>query len=186
MTEDIDRLVKESLQHATNPKRSEESESPSLIFAEGDSWFDYLAYDILDKLDWRGFDVEHVANRGDTRVEMARCRAQHYRLAKLLLKIARDKRRPSVILVSGGGNDLAKKGTLRKLLNRNNTDKLILNREAVGEFVDVTLRQAYIDLLHYLTFLSRKIFPNGKSIPIVVHGYAYPVPDGTQFSYFIS
>ena len=179
--EEMDVLAKESLDRMRASARPAQINTKGSIFAEGDSWFDYKAFDVLDKLDYRGFDVEHVANAGDKLLEMADLEPQRDRMTKSMLKLAESRRQPNVILISAGGNDLAEKGVLRSLLNHAGMGLPILNDDAVTGFVDVRLRGAYRRLLGFIVCLSRRLYGDGDPIPILVHGYAYPVPDGKPF-----
>jgi hypothetical protein len=78
------------------------------LVAEGDSWFDYLWYDILNMLESKhGFDVESVAHAGDRIEDMAYTGGQLAKFKKVLEKMLRREELPKAILLSGGGNDVA-------------------------------------------------------------------------------
>src|SRR5262245_34259950 len=54
------------------PRAPRPGEGRPLIVAEGDSWFDYPLFDVLDALeDGFGYEVESVAHAGDTLESMA-------------------------------------------------------------------------------------------------------------------
>lgn len=176
--EKVDVLATESLERVRASRRHSGTASKGLIFAAGDSWFDYGPDDVLDKLKKRDFDVECVASSGDTLQDMAYCRWQHDQLTAKMCEIAKCGGRPDVILISGGGNDLVANGVLRSLLNPASKQLPILNENTVKNFVDVTLRDAFVHLLGFIIAQSKKLFEHGDPICILVHGYAHPVPDG--------
>ena len=90
------------------PRRAVARGSRGLLIAEGDSWFDYPLYDVLDLLERDGFEVDAVAHMGDSLEDMAHDERQLDRLAKAFEKV-RGAARADVraILLSGGGNDIA-------------------------------------------------------------------------------
>src|SRR5688572_16647181 len=62
--------------------------SPGLVVAEGDSWFDYPFFDVLERLEDRfDYRVESVAHKGDTVEEMAYDTTQLAKLARLFEKV---------------------------------------------------------------------------------------------------
>ena len=78
-----------------------------VVVAEGDSWFDYPWHEVLRMLeDQHGYDVESVAHRGDT-VESMAYTGQLEEFARVIEKLLRQNTIPNVILLSGGGNDIA-------------------------------------------------------------------------------
>ena len=82
--------------------------SKGVLIAEGDSWFDYPLYDVLQILeDDYLYDVESVAHKGDTVEDMAHSGGQFEEFARRLEKLLRDNKVPRAILLSGGGNDIA-------------------------------------------------------------------------------
>lgn len=178
MMEKMDVLVKESLDRVRASKWPAGTQSKGLIFAEGDSWFDYWPIDILDKLEERYFDVECVAGANDRLLDMADMRWQRDRLTKKMQGLADSGRRPDVILISGGGNDLAEEGVLCSLLNPAWMQLPILNENAVKAFIEGTMLGAYMRLLGFISSLSKQLFGDRDPIRILVHGYSYPVPDG--------
>ena len=76
--------------------------------AEGDSWFDYPFFDVLEELE-EGFayEIESVAHKGDTLEEMVYDPNQLDKLARKLQKLREQDRTPRAILLSAGGNDIA-------------------------------------------------------------------------------
>ena len=151
-----------------------------VLIAEGDSWFDYPRADILDNLeDEHGWDVESVAHMGDTLESMAYDDRQLRSLAKAFEKVSASGRRPRAILLSGGGNDVA--GTeFAMLLNHQRSPLASLNAEVVAGVIDTRLLDAAVALAAGVTRLAEHWF-DGPPIPVLIHGYDYPVPDGRGF-----
>jgi lysophospholipase L1-like esterase len=152
--------------------------------AEGDSWFDY---DYISKLihfdgpDLIGhlcrdgeFNVLRLSFAGDTLAAMA-CEPQLSNVTevmKLLRKlegwIGDERFRPKFVMLSGGGNDMS--GNHGKQL-RNFLTAEGLNELRAFHSIDVDFRA------HFETLIAnvRSVDP---TVPIFLHGYAYPVPDG--------
>jgi lysophospholipase L1-like esterase len=150
-----------------------------LLIAEGDSWFDYPLHDVLSMLeDEHGFDVESVARKGDTVEDMAYAGGQFDDFARLLEKLLRQGRVPDAILMSGGGNDIAG-DQFFMLLNHAASGLSPLNDDVVRGVIDVRLRDAYVFLISGITEIAVRLL--NRSIPIIVHGYDCPVPDGRGF-----
>ncbi len=153
--------------------------SAGLLIAEGDSWFDYPGHDILNFLDDEyGFDVEHVAHRGDNVEDMAYAEGQFEDFARLLEKVLRQERVPDALLLSGGGNDIAG-AEFAMLLNYAGSELPTINDDVVRGIIDVRLRDAYLFLIGGLTEVSKRYLD--RTIPIITHGYDYPIPDGRGF-----
>jgi lysophospholipase L1-like esterase len=150
-----------------------------LLVAEGDSWFDYPLHDVLTMLeDEHGFDVESVAHKGDTVEDMAYSGGQFDAFARLLEKLLRQGRVPDAILLSGGGNDIAG-DQFAMLINHAVSDLPTLNADVVRGVIDVRVRDAYVTLISGLTAIAMQFLQ--RPIPIVLHGYDNPVPDGRGF-----
>jgi lysophospholipase L1-like esterase len=150
-----------------------------LLIAEGDSWFDYPLNDVLRILeDEYGFDVESVAHKGDRVEDMAYSGGQFEEFARRLEKLLRQQRVPNAILLSGGGNDIAG-DELAVLLNHARSGLPTINDDVVRGVVDVRLRNAYAFLISGLTEITRHYLE--RPVPILLHGYDYPVPDGRGF-----
>lgn len=172
------RRVRRARRFRLSPRGQNPREEPRpLLVVEGDSWVAYKNNDIGDQLKRRGYDVESVADHGDRLVDIAGNLKQHDSLTDLLLSFDRKDWRPEAFVVSAGGNDLAKKCSLRSLLNNSSCGSGILNEEAVEEFVEVELKSAYVTLLRFISELYSRIFKECP-IPIVTHGYGNAVPDG--------
>lgn len=150
-----------------------------VLLAEGDSWFDYPWNDVLKKLEENhGFDVESVAHMGDSVEDMAYNGRQFESFTEELDKLLRRGLVPRAILLSGGGNDLAG-DEFHMLLDHVRSPSPGLNADIVRGVVDVRVRNAYITLISAITRLCRD--RTGTRIPIVLHGYDRPVPDGRGF-----
>jgi lysophospholipase L1-like esterase len=150
-----------------------------LLVAEGDSWFDYPLHDVLTMLeDEHGFDVESVAHKGDTVEDMAYSGGQFDDFARLLEKVLRQGRVPDAILLSGGGNDIAG-DEFAMLLNHAASGLPPINDDVVRGVIDVRTRNAYAFLISGLGEIATRLLK--RPIPVIVHGYDYPVPDGRGF-----
>lgn len=156
-----------------------------LLIAEGDSWFDYPFFDVLERLEAQfDFEIESVAHKGDTVEQIAYDPSQVTKLARLFEKLARDAKSgqkgkiPRAILLSGGGNDIAG-DEFAMLLNHASSGLQDLNGSVVRGVIDERLRFAVASVIASVTALSMEHF--GKKVPVVVHGYAHAVPDGRGF-----
>jgi len=153
--------------------------SAGVLIAEGDSWFDYPFHDILSDLeDSYGFDVESVAHQGDSVEDMAYSGGQLDDFARRVEKVLRVGVEPRAILLSGGGNDIAG-DEFAILLNHATSSIAGLNESIVTGVIDQRARNAYITILSAITQICKKYL--GHPVPIVIHGYDYPVPDGRGF-----
>lgn len=162
------------------PKRASKKADAGILVAEGDSWFDYPFNDVLDRLeDDHGYDVESVAHRGDTAEDMAFDPMQLSGLARRLRKLASKNRTPKAVLLSGGGNDIAG-DEFSMLLNHKNSGLPVLNADIVTGLIDRRLDATITSLVSAVTVLCERSF--SKKIPILLHGYAYPVPDGRGYA----
>jgi lysophospholipase L1-like esterase len=154
-------------------------ESPGIVVAEGDSWFDYPFFDILEELeDGFHYEVESVAHKGDTAEEMAYDPNQLSGLARKLDKLSQQGRRPRAILLSGGGNDIAG-DEFAFLLNHKLSGLPPVSAGIASGLIDERLRAALVSLASAVTELARTAF--GATIPLLIHGYDYPVPDGRGY-----
>ena len=150
-----------------------------VLVAEGDSWFDYPLYDVIKELeDSHGYDIECVAHRGDPIEEMAYGGGQLLELTRRIEKLLRRKVTPKAVLLSGGGNDVAG-AEFGMLLNHAKSPIAGLNLSILDGVIDGRIRMAYTVILSAVTDVCKQIV--GKTIPILVHGYDYPVPDGRGF-----
>lgn len=154
--------------------------SIGVLIAEGDSWFDYPMQDVLRLLeDDYFYDVESVAHKGDCVEDMAHSKGQFEEFARRLEKLLSNSKVPRAILLSGGGNDIAG-DEFALLLNYATSTLPALNEDILRGLVDVRLQEAYARIISGLTAISKSYL--GKPIPIITHGYDYPVPDGRGFA----
>lgn len=159
------------------------------LIAEGDSWFSYPGLDVLGALGGgklQGavrYRVYSAAKAGDTVESMAYDGEQLEGFAAEFRKVvdAGAKDDVKAILLSGGGNDIAGR-EFHILLNHANSASGPLSP------LDSALADAFIDKIgRSLESLigSAKRFSEAilsrNDIPILIHGYAPPVPDGRPF-----
>lgn len=151
----------------------------STLIAEGDSWFDYPGHDILKILeDLYGYEVESVAHMGDRVEEMAYTAGQFDNLMRLIEKVLRNGKVPKAILLSGGGNDIAGE-EFGMLLNHISSPIAGLNHSIVSGVIEERAKLAYLTIIGRITAVCESRI--GKKLPILIHGYDYPVPDGRGF-----
>lgn len=151
----------------------------STLIAEGDSWFDYPGHDILRILeDIYGYEVESVAHMGDRIEEMAYTAGQFDNLTRLIEKVLRNGKIPKAILLSGGGNDIAGE-EFGMLLNHISSPIAGLNHSIVSGVIEERAKLAYLTIIGRVTAVCERRI--GKQLPILIHGYDYPVPDGRGF-----
>jgi len=153
--------------------------STGTLVAEGDSWFDYPLYDVLKNLDDDyGYDVHSVAHRGDAVEIMAYGGGQLDEFARCLERVLRGGTTPKAVLLSGGGNDVAG-DAFAMLINHKLSPSPGLNAEVLEGVLQQRIRFAYATILGAVTQLC--IHYLGRPVPVLVHGYGYPVPDGRGF-----
>lgn len=155
-------------------------QTAGFLVAAGDSWFDYPFHDVLKLLDDHyGYNIESAAHRGDPIEAMAYQGGQLDKFARCLEKIQAHGAVPKAVLLSGGGDDIA--GSEFGML-LNNATSLIhgWNPEVVDGVINQRIVGAYKFMLSAMTQMCQQHF-GGKILPIIVHGYDYPVPDGRGF-----
>ena len=149
------------------------------LVAEGDSWFDYPFSDVLAELeDQHGWDVVSVARAGDRLEDMAYDDRQLSKLERALRKVKDQRKDLKAVLVSGGGNDIAG-DEFAMLLNHKRSGLPPLNAQVIAGLFEERLTAAFVSLAFGVTTLCQELF--GKAIPILLHGYDRPVPDGRGF-----
>jgi hypothetical protein len=190
-------LGTESAERLFNPPKPRE-EPPTttptpLVLAIGDSWFNYWPRgDILDVLEDRlGYDVERNAKAGRAMWEMlytTREKAKDggepadgpsitWLTGRLKSLNPTDRARLRAILISAGGNDVAGDAdTLELMVNEYQPGQPLLNNDGVRQVVDGTLRGHVVTMLSCINHACEKA--GLSSVPILLHGYSYPVPDG--------
>lgn len=155
------------------------SGSRGVLVAEGDSWFDYPFYDVLQKLDDDfGWDIENVAHRGDSVESMAYDGGQLDDFVRAIERVVRRGSVPHAILMSGGGNDVAGDG-FAMLLNHRSSPVYGFNPAVIDGVIQTRIRVAYTTMLSAVTAACQSML--GAPVPILLHGYDYPVPDGRGF-----
>jgi hypothetical protein len=150
------------------------------LLAVGDSWFDYPIHDILTRLDDNyGYNIESSAHRGDPVETMVSHVGQLDKFARCMDKIVALGATPKAILVSGGGDDIAGK-EFGMLINNIDLHPIPgWNDQVIAGVVDTRIAAAYRLMLLSINSLCQKNL--GRTFPILVHGYDYPVPDGRGF-----
>lgn len=158
--------------------RKRQAGDAGVLVAEGDSWFDYPGQDVLRLLeDAHGFEVESVAHRGD-RVEEMAYTGQLEEFARRLEKLLRRGVVPRAILLSGGGNDIAGR-EFGLLLDHAASPTAGVNALVAQGIIDQRIKLAYVTILAQITRICDKVVK--RRIPILAHGYDYPIPDGRGF-----
>lgn len=163
-----------------------DSGSKGVLVCEGDSWFDYHPLQNKDILKWlrkkHGYDVREAGPKyGDTLQDMSDHPGQLCAVKDCLQELKDEGEEPRALLLSAGGNDIATKETLSGLLNYKRTGAPILKQVEVDHFIFVRLKNALLHWIGAMDATCERLF--GKQIPIFVHGYAKPVPDGDAFGW---
>jgi lysophospholipase L1-like esterase len=154
-------------------------QTAGVLIAEGDSWFDYPLNDVLRMLeDYHAYDVESVAHKGDRVEEMAYGLGQLEELTRRLEKLLRQNVIPTAVLLSGGGNDVAGE-EFGILLNHARSAVAGLNGQILSGIIDERVKTSYVTILIAVTRICEQRL--NRRLPILVHGYDYPVPDGRGF-----
>ncbi len=155
------------------------------LVAQGDSWFDYLpGHDLIDYLEGKyGHEIENIGVAGSTLNDIAYgsvpkdffgipCSDELLRISQLIHAV--EQVRPQAVLLSGGGNDIAGEEFFPLLNNAlsklDNPNALVLNG-----VMKETLQKGYRDTIDTLLAKAKKM---GVCLPIFIHGYDYPWPDG--------
>ena len=148
------------------------------LVAEGDSWFDYFpaGLDVIACLKkFFGYRIHNVANAGDTLDHMAwgteydkRWQRRRPPLEETLAAVRRH--RPRVVLLSGGGNDIAG-DELLSFLNHKGSGLGSLRQPTTDFVLKTYFRKAYEHII-------QSIWKIDDAIHIIVHGYGYGIPDG--------
>lgn len=154
------------------------------VLAIGDSW-QYVGLTRSLATELAGFGYRVYTDASDTLCENGktlRTLASHdlMELSTYVANVDGAPDSPRAVLLSGGGNDLVQRNTrdcratrLFSLLNYGaNSAAAALNDERVREFIDGELMSYVRTLLGAITAAT--------SVPILVHGYDYPVPDGRK------
>jgi lysophospholipase L1-like esterase len=105
---------------------------------------------------------------------------QRQDFVEALDRLLRSGREPRAILLSGGGNDIAG-DEFHMLLEHARSPSPGLNADVVRGVVHVRIQNAYLTLLSAITDDCQARL--GRAVPILVHGYDYPIPDGRGFCF---
>lgn len=184
--EQLDRLTPEEISQIVNefgPNSLEYSleatSTEPVLVAEGDSWFDYspAGLDVISCLKiFFGYKIYNVSKAGDTLDNMAwgtsfdqrRWQRDRPPLEETLAAIERH--RASVVLFSGGGNDIAG-DELLNFLNHKTSGLPALRQD----YTNFMLKEYFLRIFQYI---SQEIWKKNVNIHIILHGYGYPIPDG--------
>jgi hypothetical protein len=154
-------------------------QTSGFLVAVGDSWFDYPFHDVLKDLDDNyGYNVESTAHAGDPIEKMAYHLGQLDDLPRKLDKIKDLGAVPRAALLSGGGDDLAGP-EFGMLLNNSFSPIAGWDNEIVDGVLNDRINTAFVAMISGMDSLIQSRF--SKSLPILVHGYDYPVPDGRGY-----
>lgn len=161
------------------------------LVAEGDSWFSLSKVpgktDVINELKKiknngdKLYDVKSVASVGDTISLMAYSEDQFDKFRQQF-----DQQPPDAILLSGGGNDITGKVLevmLKYRRSNNYSAQNPFNEAVVKGVIEQHLCGAYLTLLNKINMLCKKKYHDSLSqkIPVFIHSYAYPIPNGEDF-----
>jgi hypothetical protein len=167
-------------QHAGRMLLTATPQTAGQLVAMGDSWFDYPFHDVLKELeDGHGFTIQSTAKAGDPIEAMAYHGGQLDNFARSLEKINTQGARPKAVLLSGGGDDIAGK-EFGMLLNSAFSPIGGWAPGVVNYLLGERILLAYQTIVRTVTRLCAQIAAV-DDIPVLVHGYDYPVPDGRGF-----
>ena len=157
----------------------ESASAGELVLAWGDSWLDQGQTDMVDGL----IDAGFVVNEGDkdndefcnyrtwlklsTMSDDVRSTTSRF-LGYLDQKIAL---KPKAVVLSGGGNDSVG-SVLTGLLNPKNSGLPTIDGRRLEDHI--TKLQGYLETI--VDAIQARLAPTGLHIPIIVHGYDYPIP----------
>lgn len=176
--EEISQIVSELGANSLEYSLEATSTEPVLV-AEGDSWFDYFpaGLDVISCLKkFFGYKIYNVSKAGDTLDNMAwgtkfdQRRWQRDRSPFEETLAAIEQHRPPVVLLSGGGNDIAG-DELLSFLNHKNSGLPALRQD----YTNFMLKDYFLQIFQYI---SQEIWKKNVNIHIILHGYGYPIPDG--------
>lgn len=154
-------------------------QTTGFLIAAGDSWFSYFDRDILEQLkEHHGYTISSAAQAGDRIEAMVEHDAQLYKLQECLESVLDQGAIPKAALISGGGDDIAGE-EFGMLLNSKNSVIAGWNDEIVDGLINARLKTAYTAMLAGVNTLCTSS-SLGKVLPILIHGYDYPVPDGRR------
>lgn len=144
-----------------------------LLIFEGDSWFSYpLGTDVRRELGDLGYEVPSVAHHGDRIEQMLE------QLEELIWLVNRQSATAKAVLLSGGGNDIVFNDNqeFAGLLHPADSANPGWNLAGLAKRIDGDLQRHYVKMLASITRLCVSKWEH--PVPILIHGYAHPVPDG--------
>lgn len=153
------------------------------LIADGDSWFDDWGrdgvdapMDLLRALRVSGWGVDELADAGDTLAQIA-SPEQLQAFSRRLRRMVALGRPPRAVLLSGGGNDVVGERLLT-LLNPCMEGRPALN--AAGRALIRKTLRGHVEtaVQHYLAACDALLPPGQPPVPVLLHGYDWPVPDG--------
>jgi len=159
------------------------------LLAQGDSWFDYPpGTDIVDCLHANhGHTIVNIAVAGSTLNDEAYGPVPRElfglpfglpqsddpsRIAELVNRIAEDK--PQALLISAGGNDVAG-DEFFSFINNALSGLPPVNQQVMEGVITSTFKVAYQFMIDKALAAAAEA---GTNMPIFIHGYDYPWPDG--------
>jgi hypothetical protein len=155
--------------------------SNGLLLAWGDSWLHYKSSvpvpntNLASVLKATGFSFANNKPMGDVGLwleDMAKA-PNRKRFGDALERMLLTKSPPKAIVLSGGGNDVVKDRLAALLRDAPHADPLI--ESAVFDLVDVRLNGYYNDILQEI---NRVCATHHTTVPVLIHAYDYPIPDG--------
>ena len=176
--EEISQMVSELDANTLEFSLEATSTGPVLV-AEGDSWFDYFpaGLDVISCLKkFFGYKIYNVSQAGDTLDNMAwgtqfdQRRWQRARPPLEETLTAIERHRPTIVLLSGGGNDIAGEELL-SFLNHKTSGLQALRQD----YTNFMLKDYFLRVFQHI---SHEIWKKDANIHIILHGYGYPIPDG--------
>jgi hypothetical protein len=157
----------------------------AVIVAEGDSWFDYpIKGDLLDALrKEHGYTIYELSKAGAMIEDMVYGADREFlgsvtpQIVNLVQAIRR--RRPSVVLISGGGNDIAG-DELAALINRKAPGVPVLRAGAVDALINEVFTRCYRVFID--TVLRAAEEAGIRNLVVVGHNYDFVTADGRGYS----
>jgi hypothetical protein len=153
------------------------------IVAEGDSWFNYIigkdtvwwlknefGHDVHE-VAYPGATLNHMAYGPDTREFGDRDVSNMTQLGETLFTI--EENRPRIVMLSGGGNDIAGPEFIQ-LLKHANAPESGANQKVIDGLLD-SFDEAYNVML---TAIEAKLDELNINADIIMHGYDLPFPNG--------
>lgn len=173
------------------------------LLAQGDSWFDYPpGTDLIDCLNSNhGHKIVNMAVAGSTLNDEAygavprelygipgigpRQSDDPSRIAELVNRILNHSRHdepvPQALLISAGGNDIAG-DEFFSLINNAQSGLAPMNQDVMNGIIAETFKTAFEFMIQHALEAARTL---KIEMPIFLHGYDYPWPDGRGLVHFL-